>query len=1008
MFTIVERTTRGAILLFGLTAATVSMAFPWGSTAHHLINLKAPMDLPSSMGTLKADSLFYAAHASDPDYRKNSSDTSFWAEAPRHFIDIDWYPNFHSLPHSLDSVIALYGRSTVRNQGLNPWATVMVLDSLTAQIRRGDAARIETTMSDLGHYVADAHQPLHCTKNYDGQLTGNSGIHSRYETTMINDYQNSIIIHSDSIHYISSPIDFIFDYTYHSNLYVDSIMQADTYAKAVSGWSGSGTAPASYYAALWLKVGGFTTDQIQQATVDLASLWYTAWVNAQASASPFDSIFTTAFGNGQVTPSGIVVIPATHDTTFSFTPQSAYHVDSVLVDGVRTDSLVAYTFYNVVSNHALKVWFSINKDTITAAAGSNGSISPSGSVNVNYGANQQFIIIPTTGYHVDSVIVDGVRVDSTTSYTFINVTAGHTIRTTYKINSYTITAAAGSNGSISPSGSVNVNYGGNQQFMIIPNTGYHVDSVIVDGVEVDTTTSYTFINDTANHTIRAAFKIDSYTIIIKSDSSTLGAAVSGGRLDSSYVADLVFTAVDVGAFGTWTPVPPGAPPETQVINISPGNGQNGFLKTTFNLPASFGNASLDGSANVDDDGRAFLNGHPITPSIFSGDPGVITEFGNARLLSSDQSFFKTGQNELLVSDENNSGPSGAAFYAYINYENNPSIIATASAHGSISPTDTVYVSPGVNQRFTITPDSGYHVDSVIVDGVKVDSTTGYTFINVTAGHTIRVTFRQTAVTLSLNVRSRWNMVSIPVTVADKRKSALFPSAISSAFAHEGTYAVKDTLANGVGYWLKFTDTQTVAMTGVPITQDTTTVQEGWNMIGSISTPVATTQLTSDPGGIVTSQAFGYEGRYVTSDSIQPGKGYWVKVNQSGKLILASSQGMISASNRIRIMPREELPPAAPDDNEPLSVIPKTYALEQNYPNPFNPATSIRFALPKSSYVTLKVFNLLGQEVAALLHQQLSAGYHEAMWEASNTPSGMYFYRLQTNEFTQTRKLLLLK
>ena len=148
-----------ALVLLSLLAA--APAYPWGGTAHRIINLKAPMHLPVSMSALRADSQFYAAHASDADNRKNSRDTTFYAEAGRHFIDIDWYHNFHSLPHDLGTVIAMYGWNTVKAQGVNPWATVMVFDSLVAQLRRGSMAKAESTMADLGHYVADAHQPLH-------------------------------------------------------------------------------------------------------------------------------------------------------------------------------------------------------------------------------------------------------------------------------------------------------------------------------------------------------------------------------------------------------------------------------------------------------------------------------------------------------------------------------------------------------------------------------------------------------------------------------------------------------------------------------------------------------------------------------------------------------------------------------------------------------------------------------------------------------------------------------
>ena len=268
----------------------VTIAYAWGFTGHRIINRKAPMHLPAVMSSFKSDSLFYESHASDADNRRDYNDTTFDAEQWRHYIDIDDYPNFHSIPRDRDSLIALYGYERVKGNGMNPWVTELFVDSLTSQLKRGDLATAKYTMSDLGHYVGDAHQPLHCTKNYDGQYTGNYGIHSRYESSMINAYQFYVTVHKDSAQYVSSPRDFAFEYIYHSNSLKDSIFAADNYAKAVSGWSGSGTPPSSYYSALWQKCQNFTIDQFQRATLDLACLWYTAWVNAGLSTDVTESL----------------------------------------------------------------------------------------------------------------------------------------------------------------------------------------------------------------------------------------------------------------------------------------------------------------------------------------------------------------------------------------------------------------------------------------------------------------------------------------------------------------------------------------------------------------------------------------------------------------------------------------------------------------------------------------------------------------------------------------------
>ncbi|HUN65113.1 MAG TPA: S1/P1 nuclease [Bacteroidota bacterium] len=481
---------------------SVTEAWPWGATGHHIINLKAPIHLPDSTGRLKADSLYYAAHASDADNRKVSGDTSFFSESLRHFIDIDYYPNFHSIPHSLDSMIALYGRSTVHNQGTNPWITVILLDTLTAQLRRNDYTDADQTLADLGHYIGDAHQPLHCTENYDGAMTGNSGIHSRYETTMINDFQTQIVITPASVQYISDPLDYIFGYIYQSNSYVDSIMAADTYARSVSGGSTSSTA---YYNALWQKCSGFTLLQFQRATVDVASLWFTAWVNAQMPQLPSSQIVTSVLGSGVIIPSGAISILNGRDTTFSFFPATGYHFDSLVVDGAKVDSTSTYTFHGVDSAHTIMPCFSVNMYAIAAASGANGTIVPSGIVNVAYGASQSFVLTPATGYHPDSLLVDGSPVSVSPGYTFPAVSANHSIRATFAVNLYALTASAGPHGSIIPSGTVQIAYGDSQSYAIRPDPGYFVDSVLIDGVYSGSDTAYVFRDVGQTHTISARF-----------------------------------------------------------------------------------------------------------------------------------------------------------------------------------------------------------------------------------------------------------------------------------------------------------------------------------------------------------------------------------------------------------------------------------------------------------------------------------------------------------------------
>jgi hypothetical protein len=99
------------------------------------------------------------------------------------------------------------------------------------------------------------------------------------------------------------------------------------------------------------------------------------------------------------------------------------------------------------------------------------------------------------------------------------------------------------------------------------------------------------------------------------------------------------------------------------------------------------------------------------------------------------------------------------------------------------------------------------------------------------------------------------------------------------------------------------------------------------------------------------------------------------------------------------------------------VLPEKYSLHQNYPNPFNPVTKIRFEIPplnlplsggERERVMIKIYNILGREIATLINEQLQPGVYEVTWDGTNYPSGVYFYRLTTKDFSQTRKMVLLK
>ncbi len=249
----------------------------WGSVGHKKINTNATLSFNQQMSQFIVWSSQLSSHASDADNRKDSDPT----EAPKHYIDIDVYQDFiinKRIAQTWDSIVMSYGNAFVLDNGILPWATITTYDTLRSCFIRKDWPKAILTAADLGHYVADGHMPLHITQNYNGQLTGNSGIHSRYESTMIGAYNSQIVYSGDTnITVIQNVNKYIFDYIYNNYQYKDSILAADNFAKLAAGGS---TSSSTYTFNLWNKTQNFTKLLFINASQSLAELIYTAWVEA--------------------------------------------------------------------------------------------------------------------------------------------------------------------------------------------------------------------------------------------------------------------------------------------------------------------------------------------------------------------------------------------------------------------------------------------------------------------------------------------------------------------------------------------------------------------------------------------------------------------------------------------------------------------------------------------------------------------------------------------------------
>jgi len=263
------------IFLLLLIPLTVMLS-GWGSKGHRIISTNLTSRLPGQMSFLKPVWTNYViTHASDADYRKTQDPN----ESARHYIDIDNYSDFvqtGKIPQPFDSAVAKFGYSFVFDQGILPWAMLTTYDSLKACFQRRDWNRSAYFAADLGHYVGDGCMPLHITANYNGGMTGQTGVHSRYETSLVSRYEAQLVYPVDSVQYIDHPTEFVFQYIYFDYQYVDSVLLADSYAASLTG----STSSSAYYEAFWSKAGGFTKFLMQRGSDALASLIYSAWVEA--------------------------------------------------------------------------------------------------------------------------------------------------------------------------------------------------------------------------------------------------------------------------------------------------------------------------------------------------------------------------------------------------------------------------------------------------------------------------------------------------------------------------------------------------------------------------------------------------------------------------------------------------------------------------------------------------------------------------------------------------------
>jgi len=255
--------------------ALIILLCSWGYKGHQKINGSSPIRYATRFKNYSEWPLKLSEHGSDADNRKKT-DTE---EGVKHYIDIDAYEDFVLKQHiseSREEAFNKYGKNFVVENGTLPWVTDSTYRMLVKQFRLREWSSAMQTAADLGHYVGDGYMPLHLTTNYDGKLTGQTGVHSRYESTMINRYIDEIQINNSQTGKISNVNRYIFDYIYSNYQYKDSLLNADKLSFEISG----GEYNDLYYQTLWNQTQGFTKKLFSGASKSLAELIRTAWLEA--------------------------------------------------------------------------------------------------------------------------------------------------------------------------------------------------------------------------------------------------------------------------------------------------------------------------------------------------------------------------------------------------------------------------------------------------------------------------------------------------------------------------------------------------------------------------------------------------------------------------------------------------------------------------------------------------------------------------------------------------------
>lgn len=281
---------KGLVVALLLCMLTPQEAYSWGFWAHRRINRVAVFALPAEMYNFYRRHINYLTeHAVDPDRRRFGDP----AEAPRHYIDIDHYGvyPFENVPRNWDSAVAKLSEDTLLEYGIVPWRVEEMYFKLRYAFEERNEPLILRYSADIGHYIADAHVPLHTTVNYNGKQTGQAGIHAFWESRLPELYGETYDYFVPQAKYKPHVLTTAWEAVLSSHLAVDSVLRFERdltrrfpedqkYSYEQRGVATRRQYSRAYSKAYHQRLDGMVERRLRQAIHTVASVWYTAWIDA--------------------------------------------------------------------------------------------------------------------------------------------------------------------------------------------------------------------------------------------------------------------------------------------------------------------------------------------------------------------------------------------------------------------------------------------------------------------------------------------------------------------------------------------------------------------------------------------------------------------------------------------------------------------------------------------------------------------------------------------------------